>query len=233
MSDGGRLMGDERSVVPLGDLAGRSILSRTSGNKLGKVVDVFVDDKTGGFRGVTVDLEGEKTGVLLQENIYSFGSDAVMAERDDAVLIGDDERNATLPLVREHLIGIDVITESGVLIGRVSDVFLTLAATPLIVYEIHDSFWDKLLGRKVYILSSESQALSADRKRLVVSDLAAQTAGPDIQYLIDQNFSIRSLSSETPGDDRTVIKLREPVEDETLVRLPDDDKTILRRRPAA
>ena len=225
-------MNEAREFIPIKALVGMSVLSRASGNKLGVVRDLSVDPANGVLTGLVVATTNG-IAALPHESIYSFGHDAIMAESDDSLRMSENSEAAVSPNAKEHLIGTKVLTESGRLLGNISNVFVTLKTTPLIVYEVRESVLDKLLGRQLYILSSGGYALSDDAERLVVPEEAAETASSNMTELINRTLTVRTFSP-TPGnredpsdEDRTWVRPSVD-EDETIIRVRDEEETILR-----
>lgn len=224
-------MEEVRDVLPIGAVIGMTVLSRSTGNKLGLVRDVVVDPVNGLLLGLTVAAEGGPA-LLGYDDVYSFGRDAIMAETDDSVRLLDEGSPVNLPQAREHLIGTKIITESGHLLGHIANAFVTLQPPPFIVYEIRESVFDKLLGREFFILASAGHALSNDGERLVVPEDTAECASSNISDLINQALAVRtfrpSAAPENTFDDKTWVSAAE--EDDTVVKLRDEDETVLRRR---
>lgn len=223
-------MKEATDLVPIKTLVGMPVLSRTSGNKLGSVRDLSIDPANGVLTGLVVAAD-DRVAALPYEAIYSFGHDAIMAETDDSLRAYNDSEAAGRPQAKEHLIGTKVLTESGRLLGNISNVFVTLKPPPFIVYEVRESVLDKLLGRQLYILPSAGYALSDDGERLVVPEETADTASSSITELINRTLSVRTFS---PGDTKNSLDddqtwVRPTVdEDETIIRVRDEEETILR-----
>ena len=223
-------MKEETDLVPIKTLVGMPVLSRTSGNRLGVVRDLSIDPANGILSGLVVATDNGVSAIPY-EAIYSFGHHAVMAETDDSLRSSEADRAADRPQARENLIGTKVLTESGRLLGNISDVFVTLKPPPFIVYEVRESVLDKLLGRQLYILPSAGYALSDDGERLVVPEETADTASSNITELINRTLTVRTFS---PGDTKNSLDddqtwVRPTVdEDETIIRVRDEEETILR-----
>jgi uncharacterized protein YrrD len=225
-------MNEARDFVPIKALVGMPVLSRASGNKLGMVRDLSIDPANGVLNGLVVAIT-DRVAALPYEAIYSFGYDAIMAESDDSLRASEGSEATSGSHAKEHLIGTKVLTESGRLLGNISNVFVTLKNPPFIVYEIRESVLDKLLGRQLYILSSGGYALSDDAERLVVPEEAAEAASSNITELINRTLTVRTFSP-TPGnredssdEDRTWVRPGMD-EDETIIRVRDEEETILR-----
>jgi uncharacterized protein YrrD len=232
-------MDDSRDVTPIGLLTGMTVLSLASGNKLGKIVDLFIDPINGVLLGLTLSLPGGELAGIPQGEIYSFGRDAVMAKTELSVIPPDTD------LLREgqpasKLIGTKIVTESGNVLGHITNIFVTLKSPPDIIYEARQSIIDKLLGRELFIPASVGHALSDDCACLVVPDITADIAASDPADIVGRRINVRSFDPESrrasDNDDTIAIPIDEDEtfvrmdneEEETVVRLGDDDDTVLR-----
>ena len=234
-------MADLRDVSPINDLTGMTVLSLATGNKLGQILDLFIDPINGVLLGVTLLLADGGVASLAGEEIHSFGRNAVMARTDLSVMrLDSDVMIGGQPAGK--LIGTKIITESGDELGHITNIFVTLKPPPHILYEARNSFLDKILGREFYLPASVGHALSDDAACLVVPNVTAEIAASDLSSLIDKSIEVRSFDPDEqpsgmsagaddtilirPDEDETVVRFRD--EDETVVRLGDDDDTVVR-----
>jgi uncharacterized protein YrrD len=220
-------MSEARDVSPISLLTGMTVVSLASGNKLGQIIDLLIDPINGVLLGATLSSPAGIAKVLHGE-IYSFGRDAVMLRSDESVAPLDaDESTGGWPAGR--LIGTKIITESGDVLGQITNIFVTLKPPPRVLYEARQSILDKLLGREFFVPASVGHAISDNAERLIVPDITAELAVSDLGSLVAQEIEVRSFdpaggSTSDREDDTIVID-----EDETVVRLGDDDDTVLRR----
>lgn len=234
-------MGQTKEVVSLNELVGRSVVSLTTGNKLGAVQDIFVDPLSGILAGLILVVPQGDLAQISVDNIHSFGQDAIMALTDDSV-IALQEKAGNKPLAGE-LIGTQVITDSGEGLGQIAGIYVTISPPPAVIYEIRNSLLDKLLGRQTFIPASAGYALSDDRQRLIVPNETSEIASATPEGLLEEGLSVRSISPARGSDqyDDTFVMfpagedentlVRDRLEDETVVRLRDEDETVVRRRP--
>ena len=213
-------MNESTDIAAIGSLTGMAVLSLSSGNKLGRVADVHIDPVNGLVLGLLLTGEEGATFDLPYEKIFSFGRDAVMAESDEAVgLVSDIEapkgRNA------KDLYGTKIVLESGAVLGDIADILVTLKPPPSVLYEVRRSMLDRFLGRTFFIPASVAYVLSDNAERLLVPDLTAEIASPDAKAFAGPTVDIRSFAGLESYDDS---------EDETILREPDEDATVLRRR---
>ena len=234
-------MSDLQDVSPTSLLTGMTVLSLATGTKIGQILDLFIDPINGVLLGVTLLLGDGRLAGVTQDEIYNFGKDAVMIRSDESII---PLENGALAAGRQasKLIGTKIITESGDVLGQITNIFVTLKPPPHILYEARQSLLDKLLGREFFLPASVGYALSDDAARLVVPDVTPDIAASDLESLLSQHIEVRSFdeTGSTGGsgreddtipilidDDETVVRFRD--EDETVVRLGDDDDTVVRR----
>jgi len=220
-------MSGQTDVSPINTWIGMPVLSLATGNKLGFVTQVLIDPLSGVLAGVALDRDS-----LAYDQIYSFGRDAIMAVSDLAVQPLEesglaDGRNA------KRLIGAQVVTESGEVLGTISNVLITLKPPPFAVYAVRRSLLDKILGREFYLSASESHALSDDSERLIVQDSVADLAAADLETAVARAMTVRTFTppqrpaAEDDEGDETVVRFAD--EDETVLRFRDEDETIVRQ----
>lgn len=215
-----RNMNESNDVAPISTLAGMTVLSLASGNKLGRVADVHIDPVNGRLLGLSLTSEEGASADLPYEKIFSFGRDAVMAESDEAVRI-IPEGEIAIGRNAKDLFGTTILMESGVILGEIADVLVTLKPPPTVLYEVRRSMLDRLLGRTFFIPASVGYVLSDDAARLLVPDITAEIASPDANELAGPKIDVRSIP--------TGFNINEDIEDETVLREPDEDATVLRR----
>jgi uncharacterized protein YrrD len=213
-------MNKDNELAPIGSLTGMTVLSLSTGNKVGRVEDVHIDPNNGRLLGLLLADENGAPADLPYEKIYSFGRDAVMAESDEAVRV-ITENEAVVGRNAKDLFGTNIVMESGVILGEISDILVTLKPPPAVLYEVRRSMLDRLLGRTFFIPASVAYVLSDDAARLLVPDITAEIASPEAKDLAGPTVEIRSFPGFDVNDDG---------EDETVVHEPDEDATVLRRR---
>lgn len=157
------------NVEKIEQIIGRGIISLETANKLGQVADLLADPLTGQLAGFSVQRPDESFALVSMPDVHDIGPDAIIVERDDSLVPGDESSVKTLPKAKENLIGVKVITEHGQLLGNISNLFLCLDKTPAFIYEVRSSLFDKLLGRAIYFAASLGCAFSDDRTALVVT----------------------------------------------------------------
>lgn len=200
------------NVVTADNLIGMTVLSRSTGNRLGAVQDLYIDPIEGVLKGVTVQMPDGKFGGIDYKNIYSFGQDAVMANDDESIVAIKDDWVENHSHAKKHLVGTKIVTESGNLLGQVAAIHVRLSAPPIVVYEVRETILDKLLGRGFFVLASAGRALSDNAERIVVPEDTAKTAAPTLAELVNRtgapvqnNAPRKSLIIHTPDDEEETI----------------------------
>ena len=213
-------MHESNDVAPISTLTGMTVLSLASGNKLGRVADVHIDPVNGRLLGLRLTGENRAFIDLPYETIFSFGPDAVMAESDEAVRI-IPEGEIAIGRNAKDLLGTTIVMESGVVLGEIADVLVTLKPPPTVLYEVRRSMLDRLLGRTFFIPASIGYVLSDDAARLLVPDITAEIASSEAKDLGGPTIDVRII----PGH----LDTAEEFEEETVLREPDEDATVLRQ----
>ncbi len=165
-------------------LIGKSILSRSTANRLGQILDLIIDPVKGEVSGLAMQMPDASFRLIEYREIFSFGPDAVMINSDESAVSALDSPLKALPLAKNNLIGVRVITEGGKLLGQIASIYIHLAETSLLVYEVRSSLLDKLLGHSLYFPASQGCALSeGDAPHLVVTDDTAEKADNTLDAL--------------------------------------------------
>jgi uncharacterized protein YrrD len=157
-------------------LIGRAVVSRSTANKLGQVHDLIIGPSKGDLVGLSIRLPDENLRLVDYRDIYSFGQDAVMINSDNSAVSVQDSSLKALPLAKNNLTGVNVVTESGNLLGQIANVYTYLAQTLLLIYEVRSSILDKLLGHALFFPATQGRAMSEDFARIVVAEDTSEKA---------------------------------------------------------
>jgi uncharacterized protein YrrD len=177
------------AIQTINVLIGRAVLSRATANKLGQIHDLIIDPAKGELIGLAVKMTDESLHLIDYRAVHSIGPDAVMVDNDEATIPQQDSPLKASPLAKNNLIGVKVVTDSGRLIGQVANIFIRLAETPFLIYEVRSSILDKLLGHTLYFPASWGHALSEDATRLAVADDASEKADNTLEALESRQFA--------------------------------------------
>lgn len=147
------------------DLKGMAVL-RTDGRKMGEVRDAVVHPIEGKMLGVVVRTPEGKDQILISSNFF-IGVDAIMA---DAKARFEEIPSPHLEggvAALEGLVGINLITEAGRLVGRINEGYVS-TKQPYIVYRVVESTLQKFLGGGFFIPGDVVVAYSGDGARMIV-----------------------------------------------------------------
>jgi uncharacterized protein YrrD len=176
----------QKDVIEIDKIIGMPVLSRTTGNNIGKVYDLYIDPIKGLLRGVTIEAPNGKMGGIDFQSVYSFGRDAIMVENDEQIVVLTDDWVAQHPHARKHLIGTNIITDGGNHLGEIGNIFVRLVSPPAVIYEVRGSVWDKLLGRNLFIYAAAAGALSSNAERIIVPNEAVDNAASSLTELLNR-----------------------------------------------
>lgn len=119
------------------DLIGRPIVDGSTGNDLAEVKDVMFDTSRGTISGFTLRKRGflgrRMKVVLPIGEVAGVGTHAVMVESSEALMHPDDAPDDVVPDHGADVLRDQVITESGRILGVVSDVVIVGGAAPRVV----------------------------------------------------------------------------------------------------
>ena len=191
-------------VAAVDTLIGKTVLSRTTGNRLGAVQDLYVDPVEGLLKGVTIQTPDGKLAGIDYKNIFSFGQDAIMANDDAAVVPIKEDWLESHSHAKKHLLGAKIVTESGNLLGQIADIYVRLTNPPIVIYDVRESILDKLLGRNFFVLASAGRALSNNAERIVVPDDTTKNAVSSLAELMNRlnaHVQHKAIIVQTTDDD--------------------------------
>ncbi|WP_106768453.1 PRC-barrel domain-containing protein [Paenibacillus faecalis] len=148
--------------MKLQEMIGLAVFDVESGKEIGKIHD-FILDKD--WRITGFELEGKAifsshVKTVSWEDITAYGEDAVMIRSENAVRkTSADDIPLTYLLGRRKLKEMQVLTEDGILLGRISDVYFEQEqGNTILGLEISDGFVSDLIeGRKWLRCTSEME----------------------------------------------------------------------------
>jgi uncharacterized protein YrrD len=157
------------NVKNIRKIMGRAVISLDTANALGKVVDLLVDPLSGQLAGFSVQRLDGSYALASILDVHGIGPDAVMLEGDQSLVLVDASPLRTVPQAKQSLVGVKVLTEHGLLLGQISNLYLCIDDRPVFIYEVRSSLFDKLLGRGFYFAASLGSAFSDDGTSLIVT----------------------------------------------------------------
>jgi uncharacterized protein YrrD len=150
-------------------LIGRAVVSLETANTLGRVADLLADPLSGQLAGFSVQRVDQSYALASILDVQGIGPAAVMLDGEHSLVLVDASPLKTLPQAKQSLIGVKVMTEQGLLLGEISNLYLCIDHRPAFIYEVRSSLFDKLLGRAFYFAASLGRAFSADGTSLIVT----------------------------------------------------------------
>src|SRR5512133_1350736 len=154
-------------ILDVDEIRHMSVIDAGSGDKVGGVADVIVEPTGGRFIGIIVDsTDGDDS--VLGLDAFRIGANAIMAAPG-----ASRESRASSELMRRgvpaasKLVGVNVITEDGHLLGKISEVHVIVEQN-LTIYRVSGSLLQRVFGGGFYIQGNHPVALSSDGVRLVV-----------------------------------------------------------------
>jgi uncharacterized protein YrrD len=147
------------------ELKGMTALRRDSGGKMGEVADVIVHPVRGEVMGLLIRTGQGQEEVLATQD-FAIGKDAVMATGAGFVGGSSNQLESGVPALGE-IVGTNVVTEEGKLLGRIGEVHISLE-TPRVAYRVAESALQRFLGGGFYIAGDLPSAYSRDGVRMIV-----------------------------------------------------------------
>ena len=166
-------MSEVRTLNVGKDLKGMTVLKTDTGEKMGQISDAIIHPVEGRLVGIVVRTPEGQERALATEYLL-IGKDAVMAtERAQFMensLDGSPENG--IPALGE-VVGTNIVTEDGKLLGRVSEVHISLDV-PRTAYRVNESTLQRFLGGGFLMAGDVPHAYSRDGVRMIVPEGAEE-----------------------------------------------------------
>jgi len=101
--------------------SGRTVISRTTAEELGKLAHIVVDVKRGRVASLVVG-EGRQALLIAWEQVSGFGPDALMIADEAALQEPRDDREQAAVDGKLELVGKQAISDAGNTLGAITDV---------------------------------------------------------------------------------------------------------------
>ncbi len=148
------------------DLKGRAVLKSDTGEKLGEVEDLILHPTNGHVLGVGLrTIEGASVALAAGDCI--IGPDAVMVAAGTLRPTTDTGDVLAGGVNSGTLIGANVVTKDGKLLGRVSEVHVS-EKFQIAIYRVAESTLQRFFGGGFFLAGNMPLAYSLDGKRLIV-----------------------------------------------------------------
>ena len=139
------------------------VVSRESGENLGRITDLLVDTVDGKPRGFAVR-RGDGTCALTDwRDVVSVEGVLLVKRRESLVWVDASPLNTVLR-ARRDLFGRKVTTSSGHALGTIADVFLFKG---LLIYQVYSSRWARMCGNALYFTGALSPKFAAKGKQVL------------------------------------------------------------------
>jgi sporulation protein YlmC with PRC-barrel domain len=165
-------------TLDISDLKGMPVLAADSGERLGEVTDAIIHPTKGRILGVALKTtDGERRVLDVQE--IRIGEDAVMAAPGTRPHAADDVEDLREGVsARDGIIGANVVTAAGKLIGRISGVYVSIDR-PRTAYRVTESTLQRWFGGGFFIAGDVPSGYAADRPRFIVPEDIEEIYGGD------------------------------------------------------
>lgn len=149
------------------DLRGMSLLAADTGANLGEIRDAIIQPTEGRVIGVVVRTP-DRDELRLRADDIIIGQDAVMTSWESFERAGD-RAGEMVGGVRalDEMIGSNVVTEDGALLGRISEVYIR-ADKPQAAYRVAESTIQKIFGGGFFLPGDAARSYAPDGARMIV-----------------------------------------------------------------
>ena len=162
-------MVQEKLLSVANQLRGMPVLVPDTGEKLGEVLDALIHPTRGELLGIVLRTSSGKERLLATDDFFIVLPKGVVVAAEEA---RSDLESLSRLLVGGvnacgEILGIQVVTEKGKLLGRVCEVYI-LVDSPQVFYRIATSTWQRLFGGGFFMAGDVPHAYSLDGLRLIV-----------------------------------------------------------------
>ncbi len=156
-------------------LRGRPVIAIDSGERIGDVVDAFIDPQHRRITGLRVRRTGKDLSDVAFEDVQSIGADAVMLPSREVLKVASERDGSALTI--EELVRLRVVTELGALRGTVDDAEFDPVTGLLTALIVAPSGLGGLLGRRQRVSIDEVRTIGRDAVVLVAKTEKTEAAG--------------------------------------------------------
>jgi uncharacterized protein YrrD len=177
-------MSEVKTLNVASDLKGMAVLASDSGEKLGEVTDAIIHPVEGRVLGITLRTPAGERRVIPSRD-FSIGVNAVMTATGSAARTTDTtgEWAGGVEAVGE-IIGTNLVTEDGKLLGQVREVHI-LADRPQAIYRVAETTLQRFFGGGFYLAGDVPRSYSPDGARMIVpADTEARYAASSLAEAI-------------------------------------------------
>lgn len=187
-------MNEQLNLMRASEISGLPVVTIDGGEDAAEIKDIVYDAVHHHLVGFTLNkrgwFRGSLNAVLAIENVSGIGSDAVMVPGEDCMTLrAEAETPLAAPKADFDVMGNDVVSSSGAVLGKVIDVIIETGARPNAVgYEVDTA------DGSVFVPSSAQMGLSAEN--LIVPAEAEQFTNNDLVGFGASVASFRQMLGE-------------------------------------
>jgi uncharacterized protein YrrD len=149
------------------DLRGMSLLAVDTGEKLGEIRDAIIQPIEGRVMGIVVRTPDDDE-LRLRISDVIIGQDAVMTSWESFEHAGDRASEMAGGVrALDEMIGSNVVTEDGDLLGRISEVYIR-TDKPQAIYRVAESKIQKFFGRGFFLPGDATRSYAREGPRMIV-----------------------------------------------------------------
>lgn len=162
----------------ISQLRGLRVISLSEALKMGTVEDVLLDPTCRWVAALRVRGGGAmgKTHLVMRQAVKRVGQHAVIIGAPVGVTEETSEPSLDRLIDLKTLIGLEVVTDEGTLLGRIHDAEIDSQTLNIIDYHLVRNFWDNYLQTGLRV--SAQDTLSGSKDVLIVPESALRKRGP-------------------------------------------------------
>lgn len=209
------------------------IVTLTDGKNVDKVKDVIYDGQSNKVKALLIDEKGWFKGakILLLSDVTSIGTDAVTIENHDCFISSDDQTDDNISVIvndNNFLSKNRVMTESGVDLGRVTDIYFEFPSGTVTAIEVSKGFMQNILSGKKSI--NVSDIITVGKDNLVVSDVTEEDFDSQQQGLQkvanEAKTTTASIAAATFSKTQEMVEIAKSKIDEVVKSKPVQDGIV-------
>ena len=185
-------MNERINLIRASEVAGLPVVTIDGGEDAAEIKDVVYDGGRHDLLGFTLNkrgwFRGSMKSILPTRNVAGIGRDAVMVPDADCMLDkGDSHAALTKPKSDFDVVGNEVVSSSGAVLGKVVDVIIETGANPKAVgYEVETADGSLFIPSSAQMgLSGENLIVPAEAEEFTNNDLVGFGASvPSFRHML-------------------------------------------------
>jgi uncharacterized protein YrrD len=165
-------------MMYISELKGKHVISLTEALKMGMVQDALLDPTGRYVAAIRVHSSAGRDQVVRRQAVKHVGLHAIVLSMSDDLIDSareDPELDRLIDL--RTLVGLEVISDQGNLIGRIQDALIDPETLNIEEYELTRNFWDRYLQTGPRIAAAT--ILSCSKDLLIVPERTLTSIGPE------------------------------------------------------